>query len=537
MVHPHASEVTGTGAGNGDQIGVTTHRAEPADIRTGAVVIVAVGVAVAVVVHAVGAVTLGGVGRGTGRVQPVDQTVAVVVQAVAAILGHAAGTCRDVERAVASAAQRATRVAKADAGLPVEIAAVTLFASVEDAVAAQGGNGAAVGGTGGLGFGTIAGPVPAVGHLAGGLRPAVGVIAVDEAVTVVVLAVATVLHRRRVGAAGGDETGAAGVAGQRAAGESAGDAGLAAEIGTVTDFARLADAVATDRADFAVRRAASFGFSTFAETVAALSAVGGTDDTTNAAQASTVKPVGLAGLATEIGSGFTTFTFFDDSVAADGLGVDAVAVLRAVDVGTIDIAVAIVVDAIVADFDAGLADGLIFAVEIVAVHGTVVVIVEFVVADFLRVSPVATHERIAVRIVAVHLAVAVVVDIVVAVFDGVLAVGGAEAVRVGTVLLAVTIVVDAVVADLLDGTVAAFAAACERILAVRIVAVGLAVAIVVDAVGAVEFRGRIAVRSFREIAIASDDHNHQNQEGVEILLHDISPFAQKGKENGLIIEL
>jgi len=152
-----------------------------------------------------------------GVVETVDGAVAVVIDAVVAILGRP--TPGGVELAGRGAGQRAAGEALGLAGLAAQVFAVAVLAGLDAAVAAVLGR-------------------------AGRVLGAVGVIAVDVAVAVVVDVVVAVLHRRgfaprRVELAGGG-------AGEGAADEALRHAGLAAEVGAVAGLTLVEGAVAAE---------------------------------------------------------------------------------------------------------------------------------------------------------------------------------------------------------------------------------------------------------------------------------------------------
>ena len=131
-----------------------------------------------------------------------------------------------------------------------------------------------------------------------------------------------------------------------------------------------------------------------------------------------------------------------DAVVADLVVRGADGARVAVGVVAVDVGVAIVVDAVVADLGAGVADGAGAAVGVVAVDEAVAIVVDAVIADLAAGG--ADGARIAVGVVAVDPSVPVVVLMVVADFHLGLAEGVLEAVGVVTVDETVVIVVLAV---------------------------------------------------------------------------------------------
>ena len=168
---------------------------------------------------AVAAVLPGLAGRvgGAFGVGAVDVAVAVVIDAVVAVLHRLAAG--GIELAGRGAGERPAGEALRDAGLPGQVGAVAVLLGVDHAVAA-------------------------VARLAGRVLGTVGVIAVDVAVAVVVDVVIAVLHDR-VFTPGRVEL-ARGRAGQRAARETLGFAGLAVEIGAIAGLTLVDGSVAAE---------------------------------------------------------------------------------------------------------------------------------------------------------------------------------------------------------------------------------------------------------------------------------------------------
>jgi len=403
---------------------------------------------------------------GTVRVMPVHETIAIVVQAVGAILHHGAGTVGGHEsRTTRVAGQGTTGESTADAGLSVQVCTVTDFAGVQNAVSAVDDRRGTVYRAGG---GILTEAAFAVTVSTGGTArraPAGGVVAVDPSVAVVVLAVVADLHT-----------------------------GFTI-LGTV--FSTFAEAIAADRV---------------------FRAIGRSDDAGGAGQRTTVETAGYAGLSGEVAA-FTLLFPLDDSIAADGL---ASLVAGTIHVFAVDETVEVIVEPIGADFEVREAIGRLGTVGVITVDGTIEIIVQTVIADLLGTHDVACRMACAVGIRAVDQAVAVIIDFVGAVLGGHGALGSRGAVGILAVHGAISIVVDVVVAE--DFGVSTGAVAGSG--AVAVFAVDLAVGVVVDFVVAedLDILGVETVITDGLVSTADEGQGHDDQEKVEIL-HGNSPFA------------